>query len=189
MMGNRMLGAGGWVLVLLLMSMLVSGAEETKDVAQAKFRVTGLFSKDRVDDLREVLTKLPEIKLVELDFDRAEATFEYDAAKALGTIKPAEIPARLDAALRQASFSTFGILPLSTFPSDKLELVEIPVVGLDCKGCSLAAYETVYKLEGVERARASFREGLVTVWIDPLKTDKSQLEEALKKRNVTLKTP
>ena len=66
-------------------------------------------------------------------------------------------------------------------------LVEIPVVGLDCKACCLAAYEAIYKLEGVERATASFKDGLVTAWIDSEKTDRTKLEAALKQRNVTLK--
>ena len=36
-------------------------------------------------------------------------------------------------------------------PLAKLKLIEIPVGGLDCKACSLAAYEAIYKIEGVER--------------------------------------
>ena len=50
----------------------------------------------------------------------------------------------------------------------------------------LAAYEAVYKLDGVERATASFREGRVTALIDPSKTDRKALEDALKKRGVSL---
>ena len=63
----------------------------------------------------------------------------------------------------------------------------MPIAGLDCKGCSYAAYLAVYKIEGVENATASFKEELVTAWIDPSKTDRATLEEALAKRDVTLK--
>ena len=67
---------------------------------------------------------------------------------------------------------------------EKLTLVEIPVVGLDCKACCLGAYEAIYRLEGVEQATASFKDGLVTAWIDASKTDRAQLETALKQRGV-----
>jgi hypothetical protein len=67
-------------------------------------------------------------------------------------------------------------------------LVEIPVVGLDCKACCLAAYEAIYRLDGVEQATASFQVGLVTAWIDPAQTNQALLEEALRKKEVALKS-
>ena len=90
--------------------------------------------------------------------------------------------------LLKLAAETFGAKPLRTTSLDKLKLIEIPVAGLDCKACSLAAYEAVYKLEGVERATASFREGKVTALIDPTKTDRAKLEAALKKREVDVKS-
>jgi copper chaperone CopZ len=62
------------------------------------------------------------------------------------------------------------------------------VLGLDCKGCCLGAYESIAKIEGVEQATASFKLGLVTALIDPAKTNRAALETALKQRNVTLKS-
>ena len=38
---------------------------------------------------------------------------------------------------------TFGVKPRRTVPRDKLQQVVIPVAGLDCKACCLAAYEAV----------------------------------------------
>ena len=107
------------------------------------------------------------------------------AASACST--PEQIIERFDNLLKQASRHTFGIKPLCATSREQLTLLEIPVIGLDCKACSLAAYEAVYKLEGVEQATASFREGLVTAWIHPEKTDRAAVEEALLNRNVTLK--
>ena len=78
---------------------------------------------------------------------------------------------------------------LRTTPLEKLKLIEIPVVGLDCKGCSYAAYEMIFKLPGVERATASFKAGMVTALIDPKQTDQSKLEEALKKGGVEIPAP
>jgi copper chaperone CopZ len=65
--------------------------------------------------------------------------------------------------------------------------VEIGVLGLGCKGCCLALYDSVAKIEGVEQATASFKESKLTALIDPEKTNREALIDALKKRNVSLK--
>lgn len=154
-----------------------------------KHQVTGLFSTDREEDLRAVAAKLEGIQLVSIDFTNSEAAFQYDAAKVFPGAKPEQIDGRLDQLLRQASRDTFGIKPLRALPLDKLTLIEIPVAGLDCKACCLAAYESIYRIEGVERATASFRDRLVTAHIDPAKTDRAKLESALKERGVQLSAP
>ena len=151
-------------------------------------RVTGLFQADREKDLRDLFAEqLPDVKIAKIDFDHAEAELSFDAAKTFPKVKPADILKQIDQKVRIASNSTFTILPTSTTPRDKLTRIEIGVVGLDCKACCLAAYEIVAKVDGVEQATASFKEGRISALIDPSKTDKANLEEALKKRNVTLK--
>jgi copper chaperone CopZ len=175
------------IALLLLLTFPCAGEDKTAAPQPAKHRVTGLFSPDRENDLRETVKKLPDVKLVSIDFKSGEATFEYDADKLLNRPKPEEILQRFDDLLRSASNYTFGIRPLSAVPKDKLNRVEIPVVGLDCKACCLAAYESIYKIDGVEQATASFKEGLVTALIDPDKTNRAALETALKSRGVTLK--
>jgi len=169
----------------LLAVTAASGADEPQRV---RHQITGLFSPDRVTDLRETFQRLPDVKLIDVDYDNAEATVEYVPAKAFPGARPEEIVRRFDERLRSVSFGTFGVKPLRSVPKEKLRRVEIEVVGLDCKGCSLAAYESIYKLEGVELATASFREGRVTALIDPDKTDRARLEEALTKRGVRLKS-
>jgi cation transport ATPase len=143
--------------------------------------------KEREQDLREAVAKIPDVKLVEIDFKNAEASFEYDVAKAFPGAKPEQIVQRLDNLLKTASSHTFGIKPLRKVPLEKLKFVEIAVAGLDCKACCLAAYETVAKIDGVECATASFREGRVAAWIDPEKTDRAKLEAALKKLGAQVK--
>jgi len=168
----------------LLLALLCLAAD---DVAPTfKHQVTGLFSTDREADLRETMEKLPHIKLVSIDFKNAEAVFAYTPAKAFpgAVAKPAELVKQFDNKLRSVSYGTFGIKPLRTMPLEKFKRIGIAVAGLDCKGCCLGAYEAVYKLEGVEMATASFREGLVVAWIDPEKTDRGKLEEALRKKSV-----
>ena len=167
----------------------LSGVEGTPapEIEQIKHHVTGLFGREREEDLRETVKKMTGVTLVSIDFDYAEVTFEYDAAKLFKDSKPKDYLDRFDNLLRQASNHTFGVRPLSTTPREKLTRVEIPVLGNDCKGCCLAAYESIFKIEGVEQATASFKEGKVTALIDPAKTNRAALEEALKKRQVVLK--
>ncbi len=173
--------------VFLLVAGIGLADEKLAERSTLKHQVTGLFSKDRIPDLQKTMQKLPDIELVKIDFDTSEAEFRYDAGKLFPNATPDQIVEQFDNLLRNASRHTFGIKPICKTPREKLMLVEIPVVGLDCKACCLAAYEAIYKLEGVERATASFKDGLVTAWIDSEKTDRTKLEAALKQRNVTLK--
>lgn len=152
-----------------------------------RHQITGLFSKERIADLEKTMRQLPGVELVSIDFATAEAEVRYDAAKTFPNAAPEQIVERFDQMLRNASRHTFGVKPLCTTPRAELQYVEIPVVGLDCKACCLAAYEAIYKLAGVEQATASFKDGLVTAWIDPRKTDIETLQAALRKRNVVLK--
>lgn len=177
-------------LALWLSGLETLAAEETKPVAQlVRHQVTGLFSADRVADLEALMKQFPEIRLKQVDFAAAEAEFEYDPAKAFPGVKPEKIVERFDQILRQASNSTFGVKPLRSLPLDKLKRVEIAVGGLDCKACSLGAYDAIYRLPGVETATASFKEGRVTALFDPEKIDRTELEMALKQRGVELKMP
>jgi hypothetical protein len=176
------------ILALLVLPACFCFADEKQKQPKAmKHRVTGLFSPDREKDLREVVVKLENVKLASIDFKHGEATFEYDPDKLLNRPKAEEIPQRFNDLLRPASNHTFGIEPLFTTPKDKLQKVEIPVAGLDCKACCLAAYEIIYKIDGVEQATASFKDGLITALINPDKTNRAALAEALKNRGVTLK--
>jgi copper chaperone CopZ len=148
-------------------------------------RVMGLFAPDREADLRGAVAQVPGVELVNVNFDHGEATFRYDPAVAFPGTKPADAPKRLDEKVRAASTHTFSLKPLDpTVAKDQLTRVEIGVAGLDCRACSLAAYEIVAKVEGVYQATASFKEGRVTALIDPNKTNRGALEEALKKRTV-----
>ena len=174
-------------MILCLFAVTVASAAEPQPVTH---RVTGLFSSDRQDDLREVIKNhLPEVKLVSIDEKTSEAVFIYDADKLFNRPTPEQIVERFDNLLRTHSQGTFGIRPVCAIPKDKLKRIEIPVVGLDCKGCCLGAYEAIYKIDGVEQATASFKEGLITALTNPELVDRAALEEALKKKGVTLMPP
>ena len=174
---------------LLLLGTASRAADNRTAPSSFRHQITGLFMKEREQDLREAIEKVPQVKLVSIDFDNAEATFAYDPVKVFPGAKTEQIVQRFDNLLKTASSHTFGIKPLRSVPLEKLRRIEIPVAGLDCKACCLAAYESVYKLEGVEWATASFREGRVAALIDPEKIDRAKLEAALKKRGVQVKSP
>jgi copper chaperone CopZ len=148
------------------------------------YRVVGLFSKEREADLRAAFAELPEFKLTKVDFDDAEVTVEFAPAKLFPGQKAERVTELVNDRLRQASGHTFGVKPRRTVPREKLQQVVIPAAGLDCKACCLAAYEIVAGIDGVEQATASFKEGRVTALIDPARTNRAKLEEALTKRGV-----
>lgn len=173
------------LLCMLLAATVFAADERPLRPQEFKHRVTGLFQPDRVEELDRLVAQLLEVKLVHVDFKSAEAIFSYDAAK-LGGGKPENALERLDNLVRNASRSTFGIKPLSAAPWEKLTPVEIKVYGLDCKACALVAYEAVAKIDGVEQATASFKEGRVNAWIDGTKTRRESLVEALKKAHVEI---
>jgi copper chaperone CopZ len=184
-MGYKIMKANSRIYLMILCVMILW--THSASAQPIKHQITGLFSTERERDLSEAFEKIPQIKLVRIDFKNAEATFEYEPAKVFPNAKPQQVLEQLDGLLKSASNHTFGIKPLRTVPLDKLKLIEIPVAGLDCKACCLAAYEAIYKIDGVERATASFREGRVTALIDPEKTDRTKLEAALKQRGVQIK--
>ena len=152
-------------------------------------RVTGLFSKEREAHLREAVKKIPDLELLSIEFDRGEAKFKYDPEVFFKGVKEKDQVERFNNLLRQASSHTFGIRATGDVSWDKLTLVEIPVAGLDCRACELSVYEIVYKIDGVEQATASFKEHRVTALIDPAKTSREALVNALKERGILLDPP
>ena len=167
----------------------LSADEKTAEGPQVfRHHVVGLFSPDRAEDLREATGYIPEVCLVKVDFANGEAEFRYDPAKAFPGAKPEQIVERFNNLMQHhVPHSTFGIRKLREKPLAEYTYVEIPIAGLDCKGCAYAAYDAVIRVEGVERATADFRQGLATAHFDPAKTNREAIEAALKQRGVELK--
>jgi copper chaperone CopZ len=177
------------VLATYLVSGFAAADDKPGKPEKVTYRVLGLFSPDREKDLREAFKELPDVTLVAVNFDDAEITIEFDPAKAFPGAKPGQVVEQFDQKLRSVTRSTFGVKPRRTVPRDKLQQVVIPTAGLDCKGCCLAAYEVIAGIDGVMQATASFKEGRMTAWIDPTKTDRTKLEDALRKRGVEVTKP
>lgn len=158
--------------------------------SRVTLRVIGLFNAARGDELQRALMQIPEVKLSSFDRDQAEVTLAYDPnCDLLKNVKPEQLVERLSNRLRELTRHTMGLKALSEVPRDKLERIEIPILGLDCQACCLAAYESLAQTEGVEQATASFRESNAVAWIDATKTNRAALEMALQRRGVTLMQP
>ncbi len=161
---------------------------------EARHRIIGLFEPSREQDLRTQVQTIPGLELTGLDLATTEATFRYDISALFPTINPKKPPTetditqKLDSLIKAASRGTFTLKPLATLPLDKLQKIDIQVGLLDCKGCRYGAYIAIAKLDGVEHATVS-ESALLTARIDPAKTNREALIEALKKGRVELVTP
>ena len=179
--------------LLLFFCMLVSSLIRAADEKPAgettvKYRVNGMFSPDRQEDLRQAAAKLADFKLVTIDYDNAEVTFCYDSSKVLKGAKPDHVLNTMDSKLREASNHTLGLMnPITN--REKLQRVEVHVGMLDCKACGLGVYWIVTKVPGVEQATVDIKDGHVIAWLDPEKTKRADIVEMLKMREVTVKDP
>jgi copper chaperone CopZ len=162
-------------LILLLLTAGGLMAGDANPPTTATFRILGLCYPERVEDLRAVMRTREDIVLVGVDYEHGAATFTFDGKRVSSESIGNTIGAK-----------GFGIRPESKIPAERLLRVDIGVVGLDCRGCALGTYNAIGSIDGVERATVSYKEGRVTAFIDPSKTSRMVLEEALKKAGVTL---
>jgi copper chaperone CopZ len=156
--------------VLVLAVGLTAWAQSSQTVT---YRLVGLYCESREDDLRQTVQKGSGIRVKSVSFRTGEATLSFQG-RAPG-------PEQLDKILRPAYFRVKGVVGVE---ASRLKRVEIGVVGMDCKGCSLAVYDVLVKIEGVEHAIVDFREGRVTALIDPSKTSRDALVQLLKKHRL-----
>lgn len=160
---------------------------EFDDEHSINVKVNGLFILERVNDFRKMMLEFPEAKLTTIDYKTANATFSYSAESELFRgAKPEQILERINNRVRKISGYTLSVKPVSAVARDKLERVEIPIIGLDCKACSFGVYGILTSIDGVQRATTSFKLGKAVVWLDPEKTNRQALVEALVKRNVKI---
>lgn len=186
---HRSLSASLRLCVTLFVLSFPASAQDEKPEPKPEeitYRVTGLFAPDREKDLRAAFEELPDFKLAAVNFDDAEVTLEFAPAKLFPGQKPERVTELVSDKVRAATRGTFAVKPRRTVPRDKLTEVVIPAATLDCKACSLAAYEAVAAIDGVYHATASHKDGRVTALFDPEKTDRAKLEAALRKKGVKL---
>ncbi|MFT5470528.1 MAG: hypothetical protein ACI8UO_005657 [Verrucomicrobiales bacterium] len=166
-------------ILILFVSLSAIRAEENEQT----FRVAGLFQPDQVEPLRKVFGELEDLDLVDVNYERGEATIRFGERFVAGGDAEKQ-RAAISQQLRGATRGVFDVQPAVATPREQLKEIVIPVAGLDCKGCSYGAYLAVDQLEGVARATADFGEGRVTAWIDPDKITIAELEVALAKKQI-----
>jgi hypothetical protein len=173
--------------LLLAAASLAADDKPPPKTERITYRLLGLFSREREKDLRAGFEELaPNFKLIAVNFDDAEITVEFSPAKLWPGQKPDRVAELVNDTVRGATSHTFGVKSRRDIPRNKLKRVEILARGCDCKACNFAAYEAVAAVDGVYQATASFKDGGVIALIDPAKTDESKLEDALRKKGVTL---
>lgn len=183
---------------LLPIVLLVIATNALAEERKVEYRLTGLFQPDRVDDLRRQAGTVvinegnppAEVKLVEVNYESAIATYAYDTeSPAFKNRNPDQVLEKINNQLRHISRGSFTVTPLSTLKPDQQKQERIDVAGLDCKGCAYGAYRSIAMIDGVERAVVSFKDGHVTAWIDPSKTNRESLIKALKNAQVDVIEP
>jgi hypothetical protein len=160
-----------------------------------RYRLVGLAAAERLDDLRGYLENAPEIRLVDVDGERHEVTFEYDIrrlypqAGANHRPAPDQLRNAIDQLLRRVTLGSFSLKPLLTSEArEALKREEIALTQPDCKACRLFAYQAAVKVDGVEQAQLDPAAGTLTVWLDPAKSDPQPLRDALTKAKVELRS-
>lgn len=163
-----------WVL-LLGVAMLATKAEDAKPAVPASavesidYKIGGLFCDAREQDLRDSFKGDDTISVAKVSYKDAAATLVYN---------PAKLPfAELNKRLKTAGFEI------------KKQFTTIPIAGMDCKACSNTVYNIVMRVDGVDQATASFKEGHATAWFDPAKTNRAAIIAALRKSEVDVTEP
>ncbi len=113
------------LIAFLLTFATIAKAADAQQPQTIKHRITGLFEPARAEHLRALFKDHPKVKLLSIDFARAEGTFSYDPK----TYSNADFGQWMHE-------RTFQIKPASTTPADKLTTIEIAVLALDCRGAA-----------------------------------------------------
>jgi hypothetical protein len=181
------------LVILIAFSLLATSARA--DEQSASYRVVGLCSLDRVEDLCEAFKEVTTAQVERIDFDKGECTLRFDLAKIFPGVKPDKLPPledlvkRFSERLNGVSHGQFKLRALCALPREKLQRIELKIGLLDCKACRLGAYYAVANIEGVEQANVAAEGNQMTAWIDPAKTNREALVEALKKAGVDFTAP
>ena len=175
-------GAASRFLLLCLMALLANCSKEPV----VTVRILGLSDASRVNDFNEVIKKLPSLKIVSFDSDHATALVRYEPTimdQRLGLRSASSTPSTviplIDGLISAASGHTFTVTAPTEIADKNLKKLTFKVNLNDCKGCRYAAYIAVAKLEGLDRATVDSANHSLVAWIDPTKTSKKTVGDAL----------
>jgi cation transport ATPase len=150
--------------------------------------VHGLFQPEREQELRTLLAKLPGVQVQHVELKTARITFTCDPAiPEFRGQTPERQLALVNERVREASQHTFQLQPLGDRAPETWQEVHLRVAGLDCRGCAFAAYLVAMKVDGVQHALVSFRDGSLRAWYDAAKTSPVELTKALRQAQVDVR--
>jgi hypothetical protein len=179
--------------LIIIICSLIASARADEQIAT--YRILGLCSPDRVEDLRECFKEVTTAQIESIDFDKGECTLRFDLDKIFPGVKPDKRPPfedlvkRFSERLNGVSHGTFKLRAIGALPREKLQRLDLKVGLLDCKACRLGAYFTIANIVGVEQVNVAAEGNLITAWIDPAMTNREALVDALKKAGVDFTTP
>ncbi len=170
----------------------VAAGAKAKQASEAfrslRVQVMGLFIPEQQAAFRSQMEQVEQATLEAVDYDSAEATIQVaNDGDLFRGISDEQAVQRLNERIQHLSRGLFGIRPVSSVALKDRRRLDFQITGLDCKACSLAVHDVLIRQEGVMHATASFRDGVAVAWIDPEKTERSLLLEALKKAGVTVR--
>lgn len=67
-----------------------------------------------------------------------------------------------------------------------MDIISLPVLGMDCYECSKVIKKTVKKVDGIYNVEVNYMLGTVKVSFDSTKTSKTKIEEAIEKAGYRL---
>ena len=164
----------------------IAEAEPVESVEWREIEVTlfGFFSPERERELHAAARRIPGAELLGVEFETATARFRLarDVEPWKGR-DDEQLVAQLNERLRHASGHTLGVEPLS-LGRDEWRQETLQISALDCAACSLAVYEMLRRVPGVEQVTVDLHEGRAVAWLHGSEVDRRALIEMLRSRGV-----
>ena len=173
---------------LLIATIISARAEDMK----VTYRVLGMCTPDRQNDLREAFKEVTEVQVDGIDYDNGECTLHFDLGKFWPGSDPKKSPAdekileRIRDRLNGVSHGLFTLKARAALPKDKMQKIEIKIGILDCKACRLGTYYSIANMDGVEQVNIASDPQRVYVWIDASKIKREAVVAALKNARVDI---
>ncbi len=154
---------------------------------QIEVVVNGLFIAEQTDRLRTMVQEIEDLRILNLDPTTAQVTFQYSIDKnRFRSDSPQQVIDQLNQILRQQSSGIFSAKAMVPEPATKIQQATFPILGLDCKACSLAVHDILISIDGVIHAKADFQRETATAWYDSDQCSDTAIAEKLQQQGVTL---
>lgn len=156
---------------------------------QIEVVVNGLFIPEQTDRLHTMIQEIEDLRILNLDPATAIVTFHYSLDKnRFRSDSPQQVIDQLNQILRHQSNGIFSAKALVAEPANTIQQATFPIVGLDCKACSLAVHDVLIGIEGVIHAKADFQLGSASAWYNSDRCSETVIAEKLEQQGITLRS-